>query len=419
MKIALQRSRKKLIFRLRLAPSLLLLTLYACTSPPVDSQLNAAELAQRLLIVDTHIDVPYRLHRKPADVANATDHGDFDYVRASTGGLNAPFMSIYIPATIDEAGEAFEFAEAAIDSVYDLAATHPDKFAVATCAADIEQQFNRGVISLPMGMENGGPIEGRVSNLEHFYARGIRYVTLAHGKSNHISDSSYDTNEPWQGLSPFGRELIPHMNRLGIMVDVSHISDRAFWQVIELSKTPVLASHSSLRHFVPGFHRNMSDEMVIALAARGGVVQINFGSTFVSKVARDYATSRTVALNEYRLAHQLERQDPSLMAFMQAYTATNPFPYATLNTVLDHIDRVVELAGIDHVGIGSDYDGVGDSLPVGLKDVASYPNLIAGLMSRGYKQPDIARILGENTLRVWRANEAYAASQATELMCID
>jgi membrane dipeptidase len=403
--------------RLLIPLGLMVLSQSGCTSSPAKLQTRAEDLAQRLVIIDTHIDVPYRLYRQPADVAGATENGEFDYVRARAGGLNAPFMSIFIPATVDAEGDAFTFAEGAIDSVYQLARTHPDKFAVATCAIDITQQFEQELISLPMGMENGGPIGSKISKLEHFFERGIRYVTLAHSKSNHISDSSYDTNEPWQGLSPFGRELIPQMNRLGVMVDVSHISDRAFWQVIELSKTPVLATHSSLRHFIPGFHRNMSDEMVAALARQGGVIQINFGSTFVSNEARNYATDRTLAAQEYRSAHELESDDPALIAFVKAYTKSNPFPYATLETVLDHIDRAVEIAGIDHVGIGSDYDGVGDSLPIGLKDVASYPNLIAGLLSRSYTEQDIAKILGGNTLRVWRANEAYASAAGTEVLC--
>lgn len=369
------------------------------------------------LIVDTHIDVPYRLYRNAVDVSKATESGDFDYPRAVAGGLNAPFMSIYIPAAVDAAGDAFNFAEQSIASVEHLAILNPDKFAVATCSTDVEQQFAQGLISLPMGMENGGPLAGKVENLRHFFDRGIRYITLTHSKSNHISDSSYDTEEQWQGLSPFGNELIGAMNRLGMMIDVSHISDKAFWQVMELSATPVLATHSSLRHFTPGFERNMSDEMVKAMADQGGVIQINYGSAFLHQAAQDYGKARTAAVRAYQSANHLADNDPALMQFARQYTQDNPYPYASVDTVLDHIDRVVEIAGIDAVGLGSDYDGVGDSLPVGLKDAASYPNLIRGLLERGYSEPDIVKILSGNAMRVWRAVEAYAAQQGTPRQC--
>ena len=374
-------------------------------------------LAQQLLIVDTHIDVPYRLFRKPEDISVATASGQFDYPRAKLGGLNAPFMSVYIPAAVDEAGEAFSFANQTIDSLETLATNFSDKFAIATCTQDVYQQFERALISLPMGMENGGPIDNKIKNLEHFYERGIRYITLTHSKSNHIGDSSYDSNEHWQGLSDFGKNLVSEMNRVGVMIDVSHVSDKAFWQVLELSNTPVIASHSSLRHFTPGFHRNMSDKMVVALAEAGGVIQINYGSSFLTKAARDYSNARSAAVKAHRLANHLPDRDPSLLTFMQQYTAANPYPFATLEDVLDHIDRTVDLAGIDAVGIGSDYDGVGDTLPIDLKDVASFPNLVDGLLQRGYSETAIEKILSGNVMRVWRAIEDYAATQGTKVLC--
>lgn len=378
---------------------------------------RANRIAQQNLIIDTHIDVPYRLHRDPADVSQATDGGEFDYPRARSGGLNAPFMSIYIPASVDEAGDAFSFAEQAIDLVTGITTAHPDKFAIATCAADVVAQQRQGLISLPMGMENGGPIEGKLANAAHFFERGIRYITLAHSKSNHISDSSYDDNEAWLGLSPFGQQLVGEMNRLGIMIDVSHITDQAFWQVLALSQTPVIASHSSLRHFTPGFHRNMTDAMVRAMAAKGGVIQINYGSAFLTKAARDWSDQRTAAALAFAEANGLESGDPQLTDFLDTYREDHPYPFATLDDVLDHIDRAVELAGIDAVGLGSDYDGVGDSLPTDLKDVASYPNLIDGLLKRGYSESDINKILGGNTLRVWREVEAFARQAGTPTRC--
>ncbi len=378
---------------------------------------DARRIARDTLIIDTHIDVPYRLYRNPDDVSQATTAGDFDYPRAMAGGLNAPFMSIYIPASKDASGEAYEFAVQSIASVEQLAAEHPDKFAIATCSEDLARHFEQNLISLPLGMENGGPISGQIDHLTYFFDQGIRYITLAHSKSNHISDSSYDSNEHWQGLSEFGKALIPQMNRLGIMVDVSHISDNAFWQVMALTQTPVLATHSSLRHFTPDFKRNMSDDMVVALAKQGGVIQINYGSAFLHRAAQDFSAQRNAAVLAYQQNQQLPDDDPALLEYRKAYSERHPYPYASIENVLDHIDRVVELGGIDAVGIGSDYDGVGDTLPTHLKDVSTYPNLIQGLLDRGYSEPDIQQILGGNSLRVWRAAEAYAESQGTAIQC--
>lgn len=378
---------------------------------------RARQIAQDSLIIDGHIDVPYRLQRNFADVSKATKDGQFDYPRAVKGGLNAPFMSIYIPASEDEAGNAIAFADESMALVEAIANDNPDKFAVATCTQDLIEHQQRGLISLPMGMENGGPISGEIDNLQRFFDKGIRYITLTHSKSNHISDSSYDENEAWQGLSDFGKTLIREMNRLGVMVDVSHITDAAFWQALAISKAPMIASHSSLRHFTPGFHRNMSDAMVKALGERGGVIQINFGSGFLTTESRAWSTTRTQAATAYAQANELEAGDPALMEFVSEYRNTNPYPFADLDDVLDHIDRAVELAGIDAVGIGSDYDGVGDTLPTGLKDVSTFPNLVQGLLDRGYSEADIRKILGGNVLRVWREVEAYAESQGTATQC--
>jgi membrane dipeptidase len=218
-------------------------------------------------------------------------------------------------------------------------------------------------------------------------------------------------------LSEFGKTLIPQMNRAGVMVDVSHISDRAFWQVMELTRTPVLASHSSLRHFTPGFQRNMSDDMVAQLAQNGGVIQINFGSGFLTAAARAYANASQKALSQFRDEQHLAADDPRLTEFAASYRQDNPYPYATVEDVANHIDRAVELAGVDHVGLGSDYDGVGDSLPMGLKDASQYPNLVATLIERGYSDADISKILGGNLLRVWGEVEAFAADAGNPPQC--
>lgn len=379
----------------------------ACQVSAITVSEKAKKLAQQNIIIDSHIDVPYRLEEKWVDVTKATKDGDFDYPRAKQGGLNAPFMSIYIPASLDNSSNSTKLADKLIDYVEAIVGRAPDKFAIATSTSDVEQQFAKGLISLPLGMENGSPIQGDLANLKHFYERGIRYITLAHSMANHISDSSYDLRRKWKGLSPFGKELVKEMNNLGILVDISHVSDAAFYQAIEISQTPVIASHSSLRAFTPGFERNMDDDMIKALGKNGGVIQINFGSTFVTKRANAWSNKRSA--EHKAVAEKFGKDSEEYKNFREEFGAKNPLPYATLDSVLDHIDHVVELIGIDHVGIGSDYDGVGDSLPTDLKDVSTYPNLIQGLLNRGYNDKEIIKILSGNFMRVWKANEEYAA----------
>lgn len=391
--------------KLRLALSAIALTVAGAHATQVTPSDKAIKLAHDTILIDTHIDVPYRIHDKWADVTKATDGGDFDYPRAVKGGLNAPFMSIYIPAHLEfeGKGKSFQLANQLIDGMEAIAQRAPDKFAIASSTSDIEAQFKQGKMSIAMGMENGSPIEGDLNNLQHFFDRGVRYITLAHSQSNHISDSSYDIRRKWKGLSPFGKELVKEMNNIGMLIDVSHISDDAFYQVMALSKTPVIASHSSLRKYTPGFERNMNDDMLLALKKNGGVIQINFGSSFVTAKAGSWG-------KQLKSTKESAKKEGTKLSndFDAAYRAKNPYPFASLEQVLDHIDHVVALIGIDYVGIGSDYDGVGDSLPIGLKDVSSYPNLVQGLMDRGYSDTDIKKILSGNTLRVWKQAEAYA-----------
>ncbi len=375
----------------------------------IDFDAMAQHIAMSSIVVDTHIDVPYRLASTPADISTATENGDFDHPRAVAGGLNAPFMSIYTPAELESEGRSKEVAESLIAMVEGIVENAPDKFAIALSVADVRKQFASGLMSLPLGMENGSPIEGDLVNLQYFYDLGIRYITPTHSLSNHISDSSYDENRQWNGLSDFGVEVVREMNRLGIMVDVSHVSDEAFWQIMDISATPVIASHSSARHFTPGFERNMSDEMIVALARNGGVVQINFGSAFVSQAARDYSDARSEARKHYLAEHPELNEHDTYDTYEKIYAAEHgPMPFASLDDVLDHFDHVVELVGADYVGIGSDYDGVGDSLPIGLKDVSTYSNLVRGLLKRGYGEEEVRKILGENLLRVWQAVEDHA-----------
>ncbi len=376
-----------------------------------DTAARARAIARGHIIVDGHIDVPDRLAESWEDVSVATEQGDFDYPRAVAGGLNAPFMSIYTAARLEAEGRSKQVADGLIDLVERIVSESPDKFAIAVTPAEVEQHFEAGLMSLPLGMENGAPLEGDLANLEHFYDRGVRYITLTHSLSNHLSDSSYDDNKRWGGLSEFGAEAVRAMNRMGIMVDVSHVSDEAFYDVMEISSAPVIASHSSARHFTPGWERNMSDEMIVRLAENGGVIMINFGSAFITEEARAYGSARSDAWDAWLEAEGLESSDERRDEFYARYAAEHgPYPYATLAQTLDHFDHVAALTGgAGHLGIGSDYDGVGDSLPVGLKNVASYPNLVAGLLERGYSEADVVGILGGNLLRVWREVEAAAA----------
>ncbi|MCA9623058.1 MAG: membrane dipeptidase, partial [Myxococcales bacterium] len=229
----------------------------------------ATEVARQTLVVDGHVDLPFRLfeqkEKKGAitdDVSQRLSEGNFDWVRARAGGLDAPFMSIYVPARHQTEGGAKALADELIDIVEAIAKAHPEQFAIAKSVAEVERAFAAGMVALPMGIENGAAIEGSLDNLRHFHERGVRYITLTHSEDNDICDSSYATTHRHQGLSAFGKDVVREMNRLGVMVDVSHISDDAFWQVMEVSDVPVIASHSSCRHFTPGFERNMSDDMI-------------------------------------------------------------------------------------------------------------------------------------------------------------
>jgi membrane dipeptidase len=391
---------------------LLLLPFLLCGSsliaqPDDPLRARAQRLAQEFLLVDTHVDIPYRLSAKWEDISQRTQSGEFDYVRAREGGLNVPFMSIYVPANREVKREfrgAKSLADSLIDMVEGFERAWPEKFAVARSVADVRSQFKQGLISLPMGMENGSPIEGSLENLRHFYRRGIRYITLTHSKDNHICDSSYDTTGTWKGLSPFGREVVAEMNRLGMMVDISHVSDRTFWQVMEVTKAPVIASHSSVRAFTPGWERNMSDEMIRALAKNGGVIMISFGRSFLNG---DFQKGETVIWN-YLTANSLAFDDPRAQEFIANFMKENPLPTISAVDVANHIDHVVKLVGVDYVGFGSDFDGVGGSLPVDVKDVSQFPNILYELLKRGYSDDDLRKICGENLMRVWEKVEEKA-----------
>lgn len=376
----------------------------------------AKKIAHNTIMVYGHVDLPYRmriggfsLQKEILNVAERTEGGDFDYPRSKEGGLDAPFMSIYIPSRYQESGGAKVLADSLIRMTKGIATTWPDKFAMAYSPQDIQRNFEMGKISLPLGMENGAPIEDDIGNVEYFYNQGIRYITLTHGKDNLIGDSSYDTTYTHGGLSEFGVKVVNEMNRLGVIVDISHVSDDTFYDVMEISKAPVIASHSSVRHFTPGFERNMNDDMISKLGEKGGVIMINFGGDFIDETFGEKSSKVNEHIVNWLADNNRKRSDPEAIAYIEEYVLeNNPFP--SVGKVAYHIDHVLNLVGVDHIGLGSDFDGVGDTLPTGLKDVSMYPNLIAELLKRGYSKEDIEKICYKNIFRVWNEVIAFAKS---------
>ena len=376
---------------------------------------DAVAVAQRHLILDGHIDVPMRLYGGRSedgslseDVSSRTERGEFDWVRAVAGGLDAPFMSIFVPSNYEETGGGKQLADELIDLVRGLVESAPDKFALARSPAEVRENKAAGRISLPMGMENGTPLEGKLENVAYFHGRGIRYIGLTHSRDNHLGDSSFDDARTHGGLSEFGRRVVLEMNRVGIMIDVSHLSDESFWDVLALGRTPVIASHSSCRHFTPGWKRNMSDEMIEGLADQGGVIQINFASYFVDDEIRRAREQRNEQRDAFLEQAGLQWRAPEARKALAGFYAKNPPPPTSAERVADHIDPAIALVGVDHVGLGSDFDGVGGALPTDLADVSQYPNLVRVLLARGYTDEEIGKIASGNVLRVWQAVEDFA-----------
>lgn len=395
------------------------LFLFVCTAGFAQNTTNAIsknqkskleQQARRILkntpIIDTHIDFPWSLVEreewfKPGYEALALKHpgGDFDFERAKQGGLYGAFMSIYVPAYYQKlpSGSAKAVADSLIDLVLAVARAYPDKFALAPKAADIERNFKKGIVSLPMGMENGAPIE-TLADVAYFHQRGIRYVTLTHSRDNQISDSSYDTLHTNGGLSAFGRDVVREMNRTGILVDVSHLTDQAIWGVLEVTTKPVIATHSACRHFTPGMERNLPDTLIRAIARNGGVVQVPFSHYFLSTRSREVYFEAEKKMK----AAGLDEKSPEGRQFVRAELAKAGIG---VGAVADHLDHIKNLVGVNHIGLGGDFDGVGLALPPDLADVSMYPNLIAELLRRGYTKADIRKICYQNMLRVWKASE--------------
>ena len=407
-------------FKLALIVSAVVL-LAGCSNPrPVDrmddTELKAFadQLAHKYIIADGHVDLPGRLLDNKFNVSTGnynvlihTDSGEFDFERAMKGGLTAPFMSIYVGKefqTHKDFGK--ERADSMINLVEQIANHLPDKFALAPMAKDVEANFKAGKISLPMGMENGAPIGKDLANVKYFHGRGIRYITLTHTQDNQICDSSGDTTHTSGGLSPFGRQVVEEMNKVGIMVDISHVDDSTFYQVMKLTKAPCIASHSSCRSFAPTAMRDMTDDMISALGKNGGVMLINFYNSFLDENTRNYSKR----IDSLLKANNIKESDPAAKQLVSGFRATHPAPVVDVKLVADHVEHAIALAGIDHVGFGSDFDGVGgaDNLPEGLKDVSQYPNLIYELLKRGHTEEDIQKLCSGNFLRVWKKVEEVA-----------
>lgn len=364
------------------------------------------------ILIDTHNDVT-TFTVDGYDIGKPDPQYQTDLPRMKIGGMAAQFFAVYVDAAYVKGNHAAHRTLEMIDTVkHDIIGRYPNDFVFATTAKDIRDAHRQGKIAALMGIEGGHAIEDSLRLLRRYYSQGIRYMTLTHSNSNNWADSSGDPKKPHDGLTPFGEKVVAEMNRLGMMVDVSHVSDATFWDVIRVSKAPPFASHSSVRALA-NVPRNMTDDMIRALAKKGGVIQINFYCPFLSQKSADAAAaSRSRVAAALRPLNAKYKNDPR--GFKEARQRTlhdlqRNFPpvRATLEDVVAHIDHVVKLVGVDYVGLGSDFDGI-DCAPVGLSDVGMWPNLTRALLERGYTQSDIQKIYGENLLRVMSANERVA-----------
>jgi membrane dipeptidase len=377
--------------------------LLACVLCAQTRQLTDAEVMRvhrSILLIDTHNDVAMKTS-KGFDIGKPDPKGSTDILRLKEGNVGAEFFAAYVPARYARLNKAAEYARTVINSIRnDIVARHPETFSFARTADEIVSAHKRGKIAALIGLEGGHAIEDNFKILREFYESGVRYMTLTHSNTNNWADSSGDISDAkvthHGGLAPFGKEVIREMNKIGMMVDISHVADETFWDALEASQAPIFASHSSCRA-LSNARRNMSDEMIKALAKKGGVIQINFACDFLNERVRTDSPEEKSKLNA-----KFGDDEDALRAYVEGH-----FARATLADVVDHIDHVVKIAGIDAVGIGSDFDGV-DCTPVGLEDVSKFPNLTRALLEKGYTQEQIGKIYGGNTLRLMREVEKAA-----------
>ena len=411
------------MIRIALRASLLAAASVAVLAGPVLAQTSqpqearVMQILKRTPLIDGHNDLPWALRQGFGNDPHGVDlnanlststrlHTDIPRLRA--GGVGGQFWSVYVPASmapVDAAKATFE----QIDTVKRIVAAHPETFEIATTADDLVRIHRAGKIASLIGMEGGYSIDDSLGLLREFYDSGARYMTLTHSKSTTWADSGTDAPK-WNGLNAFGEEVVKEMNRLGMMVDLSHVSEDTMVDAIRVSEAPVIFSHSSARA-VTAHPRNVPDAVLRQMAANGGIVMVTFVPGFVSEAVRASGAARGAEMTRLTA---LNPGDPTAVkAGMDAWNAANPAPKATMEDVIAHIQHVRDVAGIDHVGLGGDYDGV-DSLPVGLEGVDGYPRLLAELMRRGWSEADIRKISGENLLRVMRAVERVAASKSAE-----
>ena len=391
----------------------------AQSASSVDTPISATarSIHDSALIVDTHADTPQRFLDEGFDIGS-TDPGDVGHLsldKARRGNLGAEFFSIWVDPETNQ-GHFAQHTFDLIDSVYEQAAHHPDKMMMAFCVDDIERAHKEHRLAALMGIEGGHSIENDMHLLRDYYRLGVRYMTLSWSNTNEWADSSGDIDDPkvqhHNGLTDFGKQVVLEMNRLGMMVDISHVADKTFWDAIATTKAPVIASHSSARALVDA-PRNMTDDMLRAVAKNGGVVQVNFYSGFLGQDFRNaseaQAKDQAAAIKHY--ADSLKAQGKpvnyiEINRIEREWMARIPRP--PFKSLIDHIDHIAKVAGIDHVGLGSDFDGVSGATPQGMDSAADLPKITQGLLDRGYGAEDIKKILGGNILRVFRQVEVVS-----------
>jgi membrane dipeptidase len=393
---------------------LFFLTITSANSFVDPEKLNAEvrAITNSAILIDTHNDIP-SFTIDGTDIGNAPkNHTDIPRLRQ--GGVGAVFFSVYVDAKYVNGNHSANRALQMIDTVYyDIINRYPNDFMRALTAADIEQAHRDHKIAALMGIEGGHAIEDSPRLLRDYYKLGVRYMTLTHFNTNNWADSSGDIDDPkiqhHNGLTPFGKDVVREMNRLGMMVDISHVADKTFYDALETSQAPIIASHSASRA-VTNVPRNMTDDMIKALAKKGGVIQINIYCSFISQKSADAVEKLHLRDRTRQLQKQYENDPAKLKAALDALADEEKSAEvrATLDDVVAHIDHVKQVAGIDAIGIGSDFDGI-TCVPVGLDDVSKFPNLTRALLEKDYSAADIEKIYGGNTLRVMREVERVAA----------
>lgn len=361
---------------------------------------KARKIHEDAIVIDTHCDTPMLMLERNLDIGKRSSESQVDLVRMKEGGLDAIFFAVFVSNDLDDKHPSKKAMEM-IDEIHQQVERNKDLAELAYSPEDILNIHKKGKRAILIGMENGGPIEGSLRLLRNYYRLGVRYITLTHNGNNDICDTSNPEKARWKGVSPFGKTVIKEMNRLGMLIDVSHISDKAFWDVLEISKAPVFASHSCTRSLCD-IHRNLTDDMITALAKKGGIIQLTFCSFFVEEEYMRLAAEKEKKIEPQKklLAEKFkDDQDGYWNALIELWKKGAP-PAPKIEKLIDHVDHVVKLVGVDHVGFGSDYDGTG-SVPLGLEDVSGFPLITYHLLKRGYGEEDIKKILGGNFLRVF------------------